>query len=260
VVAFVKQPLTVTFLVTCFATAACCGESVQQEDGANADAGSPSGGDGSGGTGGAGATGEAGVETGGVSGAGAASAGFGATGDGGTVAGAGAGNGGTVGGAGAGNGGSVAGAGSGSGGTGGGPIPDTLPTCITDLYAACWPEGACYDDADLGMRCWDSGVRVVAEPVAGSCFESATTTYYKPDGSVCFSLYDAMLMGQACETRFVHWRDANNQIVADQSAAGMQPPKLYPTCSNAPTAPCTGARCDWPTSTCSPGECPPLTD
>jgi hypothetical protein len=157
------------------------------------------------------------------------------------------------------------GGGAGSGGTGGagsggGPqVPDTPPTCITDLYAACWPEGACTSDDDGATTCYASGVRVVTTPVEGGCFGSSTTTdYYKPDGSLCFSFMDAAFMAQACENHYRIWYDSNRSVVASQTDSFQRPPARYPTCQNEPTVPCEAStgRCSWPTPTCTPGDCP----
>lgn len=262
-------------LVAAFVVAFGCGESVKPKDGARAGAGSPGDGGepvdgGEGGTvagDGIGAAGAGGV--GGEPRAGSGGSLAGAGGDKGGSGGAGgalpAGNGGSVAGTetgGAGSGGVGGSAGTGGAGSGGAPVPDTLPTCITDLYADCWPEGACTLDEASGTRCYESGVRVVVEPVDGACFENnATTTYYKPDGSRCFEHVDAALTAQACETHIVTWADASGAVVADQTSHYSNPPqrKAYPTCSDTTATPCSGERCRYPTAeACTPGTCPPV--
>jgi len=148
-------------------------------------------------------------------------------------------------------------AGAGLAGGGGGPVPSTLPTCITDLYDACWPEGACRDDAGDATRCYDSGVTIVTEPLVGGCSGGATKRYHKPDGSPCFSFMSGAFMGQACENYFQLWYDATGNVVADQTTSFLQPPKLYPTCFDEPTTPCdaSSGRCSWPSTACTPGNC-----
>jgi hypothetical protein len=261
-----------------------CGESVKPGGAADGDGGSSSAGDGPAGGGNGGTAAAAGAGNGG----GAAGVGTGGTGHGGSAGTAQAGSGGSVAGGGtggagnggsgvaaAGNGGSMAGAGGGLGGAGSGgidggagagsggqPVPDTLPTCITDLYAACWPEGACTLDEASGTRCYESGVRVVVEPAVDGCFEQdARTRYYRADGSLCFEHFDVWLSGHACETHSVTWRDASGTIVADQSSSYTnppQPPKAYPTCGDMTATPCSGDRCSYPSAQiCTPGTCGP---
>jgi hypothetical protein len=274
-------------LIAACAAGPACGESVKTGGVADGNGGSSSAGDGPVGDGGDGLVAGAGAGNGGTAagvGAGGAgnsgaggSAGIAQAGSGGSVAGGGtggagsggtdvpaAGDGGSMAGAGGGMGGAASGGSDGGAGAGGGgqPVPDTLPTCITDLYAACWPEGACTLDEASGTRCYESGVRVVVEHAVDGCFEQdARTKYYKADGSLCFEHFDVWLSGHACETHSVTWRDASGAIVADQSSSYTnppRPPKAYPTCGDMTATPCSGDRCSYPSAqACTPGTCGP---
>jgi len=194
------------------------------------------------------------VEAGGVGGAGTAGAvvgrgGFGGAGTAGSSSGfGGAGTAGWSGG-GAGTSGSVGGAG--AAGTGGTSVVSSLPTCLTDLFAACWPEGACQEDTARNAVCYDSGVRVVTTPLAGGCANSTTLTYYAADGSVCFVHSSGRYMGQACENFFDAYYDGANTVIATASGGQV-------SCVTTPTVPCdlTTDHCSWPTDTCLPGACP----
>jgi hypothetical protein len=152
---------------------------------------------------------------------------------------------------------------SGAGGVGGGPIPQGLPRCITDLYDTCWPHGECRGDAAKATRCYEFGVKIVTEPLPNSCGGSVER-YYKADGTLCYSYMQGAIPEHACETAYRRWYGPDGALIAESARAYWNPPRPFsdPTCVGVPTVPCdigaggVGTHCQWPTDVCEPGECP----
>lgn len=149
----------------------------------------------------------------------------------------------------------------GSGGTAG--QPSALPTCITDLYEACWPFGSCSVDTADSTTCYESGVSIVSEPLTSNgltCF-GTRKRFYKADGSPCYSL-EAGARQPGCEIGFQEWYGPDGTLVARASSyLGTMTPA---SCVEGPTVACdigaggAGTHCTWPSSdVCDPGQCTP---
>ena len=154
-----------------------------------------------------------------------------------------------------GSGGSVAGTGgagtggvSGTGGAANTPLL-TLPDCVTNLMAACPPQGACTsaspDDKSYNV-CFASGVRATLSqvPNASACVPglASVMTVTKIDGSVCYSVESYADNGMQCEGGRYIWRDA----AGVQIATGIVNPYFNPTTKVTCTTGGTSASCHAP--------------
>jgi len=119
-----------------------------------------------------------------------------------------------------------------------------LPSCLTDLMAACPTDTTCVssssDAGAISNVCFPSGVRasITTTPDRSGCNQQDLVVQVtKADGSPCYSFESGVNGG--CYGKNFMWKDASGQIVANGSSSPCFNPGIWIQCAaGSPTAAC----------------------